>query len=367
MIKLAAALIVSRVLISSFDYKNSSPVTLFPYYNAAIDYEIPNVITNPSYLPLINYSKISFSTSNPYSIENLSSSNLRLSTTVNNMGFQFSWINFGFDQYKENILEANMGYLITKSVSAGIGLNYYNIDINTDEISFTTDLYGTNLSLLWMPVKWLNISFLQENLQSCFDKNKVDLLYPGYSFGLSIRAIKGFSLTWNINKTPFKYINSFSFSANILPVISVKAGYSRETSSYSAAISVIYKHITVSYGMRYHSYLDLTHSIGIILTDSSQHFSSMDYLNTKNKNMLKQRIKRINIKTCTLIELQEVSVINDVHKERIIKFRKLIGTITKKSLFQIGLTNKEILQLSEYIYGLTEGKKIDKRKNRDGW
>lgn len=365
MIKITVALYIAKILISSFDYKESAPTSLFPYNYAAIDYLIPGIITNPAYLPLVDYSYINFSMDKPYSLEGITSNNLRIGSALSSAGFQMAWSRFGINQYRENILEVGIGYLFFRSFTAGIGFDYYNISINTDDISFGKNLFDIRISLLFIPFKWINISFQQENVLSFIKSERNDLLFPVSSLGISIRPIKGFSIIWNINRTPYGFINSFSVSATLLSFISIKGGYSRETTTYSAAFSFVYKYISISYGLRFHSYLGCTHSIGCTLTRTPQHFNSLTYHNRFHPRGQNQEIERIDINRCTLSDLKNIPVLSDIFSKRIMKYREMIGPVTKKSLLQIGMNNNQVNTFLEYIYGLErDAVKNNESKNR---
>jgi len=363
MLKLAISIYLANTITQAFEYKNSSAASLHPYLNAAIDYSTPGSISNPAYLPLIDFSYINFSGSRPYSLNEISSINLKSGYSLKNSGIQIFWNRFGIDEYKENIIEGNIGYMPIKYFSAGTGLNYYNLIINTRELSFTTNQLDVKISALLIPFQWMEISFHQNNLFSILYKKRSDLLFPEGALGVSLKPLKGLSIIWNINRNAFGYVNSFLLSANLLKFLSIKLGYSKETTSYSASFSFVYKYTFFSYSFKFHPHLGITHSIGVTLASRHIQFNNLEYINRFKKRSRNSDITRININNCSLNELKKIPAIKENIAVRIIKYREIIGPVSKKSLIQIGLKQREVNNLLEYVYGLNT-KKIQKKKYR---
>lgn len=349
--KIAIALLIANTLYSSFDYKENSPHSLFPYNVAASDNSHPGYLYNPAYLPLWPLAYINIDYARPYMMEEMNSGNTRTGYGFDNFGIQAGWSRFGIREYSEDIIETNAGYMPFEFISFGAGASYYHIYINTKDISYKYGTADYRFSLLIMPFNWLNISCLQENLYALREKKK-DLLYPDRSFGISLKPADGISLVWNINKSYYGYINSFSVTANLLPALSLKGGYSRETSSYSASVNILYEYLSVSYGLSYHSYLGATHRIGISVTERPLPFQQVNYNNKLYKKSLPPKKEKIHINECTLEELTGTGIVKEEIAERIIKYREVIGPIGEKGLIQIGLTNEEVNKLKYYIKGL---------------
>jgi hypothetical protein len=302
-----------------------------------------------------------FSGSNPYSLENLFSGTLKAGAAVKGFGAQISWNRFGFEQYAENIVEAGISYMFINRISLGVSCSYYNLAINTDVISETHDLFNIKAGLLIIPFDWLNISGIIDNIISLFMPEQQMILFPEWSAGVGLRPVKGLFISWNINGTSYGLVNSFYISANILPFLSIRAGYAKETSSYSGSVLVAYKHVSVSYGLKYHPHLGFTHSAGITLTLSPISLESVSYSTKFEKEPQADliKIKRININTCTADDIKKIPGISKTISERLIKYREIIGPVSKDSLVQVGLSQKEADSMLDYIYGLDEEKKDD--------
>ncbi len=351
---------------AAFDYREVSQTSLFQFNAAVIDYSVPGDISNPAYYPLAKSPYLMFSGSNPYSLENLFSGMLKAGGAHKGFGAQISWNRFGFDQYSENILEAGVSYIFINRISIGVSFSYYNLAINTDVISETHDLFNIKSGLLIIPFDWLNISGTIDNIISLFNPEQQQILFPEWSAGAGIRPVKGLFVSWNINGTAFGLVNSFYVSANILPFLSIRAGYAKETSSYSGSVLVAYKHVSVSYGLKYHPHLGFTHSAGITLTLSPVSLDSVSYSTNfeKDRDDDIKNFKRININTCSENELGKIPGISKTISERLIKYREIIGPVTKDSLVQIGLSQKEADAMLDFIYGLDEEKKEEFKPNQ---
>ncbi len=354
MTKLIVSIFVSKCMIGAFEYRSGNPESLFQHNRAAVDSFSPGSLINPAYLPLVNYMYLTTSGDNPYSIDELYSGSIGFGAGAGSTGLQFVWKRFGIKEYNENIMNFNVGFMPVKYLSVGTGIAYYFLQIDTEYISYRKKLIDSRFSVLIMPTHWLRLSFLQENIGAIWDDSRRSILFPEYSYGISIHAVKGLSIIWNRTGTSFGSINSYSVTANLLDFLSIRGGYSRETSTYSAAFSFILRNMIVSYGFRFHTYLGYTHSIGLSLTEVPVRYESLDYLTEFPDRSGLIKNSRININRCTIDELRDIPLLSDTMAQRIIKYRELIGPVTKKSLMQIGLSSRDITMLTDYIYGLKD-------------
>jgi hypothetical protein len=354
MIQLAILICMAALPIEAFDYLENSPSYLFPYNQAAIDATLPDGCSNPAYSPCIRYPYLHASGSKPYSLDGLYSTLLKIGYGAGVFGAYASWGRFGFDQYLENIIEAGFGYRPVKYISLGVGMRYYNISLNTPEVRLSCNLFDGIVSVMAAPCEWLDLSFQFENITSVFIKNRRDLLYPGWSAGVSLKPIRGISLRWNINRTPSGYVNSASATVYILRYLSVSAGYSRESETYSAALSLIYKYIAVSYGLKYNPHLGFTHSIGVTLSPFEIPVEALNYGRMFTWIHGDRGTRKIDINSCTLEELNRIPGMNKTFAERIIKHRASIGPIKKEDLMRIGMNREEAAQLLALADGFVE-------------
>ena len=356
MIKIFLILSLAQSAPAAFEYRESPPAALFPFFQAASDSSMPDSISNPAYLPRMRYPYLHFSGSMPYTLDGLYSSTLRIGYGTKGFGLQAAWNRFGFDQYLENIVDANIAYAPVRYVSIGAGAVYYNLLMDSREVSMTTHLVDCRISILAAPFEWLELAFQQENIVSLFAKKRRDILYPEWSAGAALKPLKGLALIYNLNWTSSGYVNCVSASANILKYFSIKAGYAREAATYSAALSFIYKHISVSYGLKYHPHLGFTHSAGITLSMEDMNIDSLTYGSILSRIHEIQNRQKTDINGCSMDQLASVPGLGQQHAERIMKYRKDIGPLSRKSLIQIGLSEMEIDRLVPYITGLTSDK-----------
>ena len=352
MIHIAIALYIAATPCAAFDYRENSPGSLVPLTQAACDATLPEGISNPAYLPALRYPYLAFSGSKPYNLDELYSSVLRIGYGVGGFGIQAGWNRFGFDQYLENTAELSAGYMPIRYVALGCGIFYHNISMRTAEVSFTSHLVDGSLSLLIAPCRWIDLSFLYENIASLFIRRQRDLLFPGWSAGVSLKPVRGCSIIWNINRTAYGYVNTLSATANILKYLSIRAGYSRESSSFSAAVIFVYKYVAASYGFKYHPHLGFTHSVGITLAPQEMPVDSLNYSAFMDTLRGSRDLKKIDIASCTAEQLGEVPGLSPTHARRILQYRDTVGPVTRNSLAEIGMSEEEIDSLCGHITGL---------------
>jgi hypothetical protein len=354
MIRISITVCLAIRYFTAFDYRQNSPASLFPQNQAAIDITLPDSASNPAYFPRIKYPYLHFSGCRPYNLDELYSTTIRAGYGDGAFGMQASWSRFGFDQYLENIAEASAGYCPIKYISLGAGLFYYNVSIHTPEVSLSGHLCDGRLSILIAPFEWIDLSFQYENVVSLFIKSRRDILYPGWSGGAGLKPIKGLSLIWNITSTPYGFVNSLAASINILKYFSIRAGYARESSTYSAAVSFIYKYVSASYGLKYHPHLGLTHSFGVSLAAGEIAVEALNYGEMFNRIREIRGIKKIDISSCSLEELLQIPDFDELFAGRIIKYRNNIGPVSKDAFIQIGMNEQEARRVMKYITGLAD-------------
>jgi hypothetical protein len=359
MMRIALIIFIAKTLMTSFEYRENNPTALFPYYYAVDDYSSGNV-SNPAYLPYLGYGYISTSYSQPYSMGDINASSMRLGYGMDKAGYQASWSRFGIDEYREDVLEGNIGYNPGKYLLAGLGISGYRLCVKTENYSFSQSLLDFRASLILIPFQWINLGFHQENINSLIDEQREDILYPGSSFGIMLKPVQGISLLWNINGTYYGYVNSFSISINLLQSLNLRTGYSRETSTYAASFMFIYRLITVSYGLRHHPFLGSTHCLGVSLSTRTLSLERVAYRTRLPAWRSSDTIRKIDINACSVDDLKRIPSLSDGIAERIIKYRNVIGPISRKSLLQVGMSSKEVRSLQRYIFGFASDS-VDKQ------
>lgn len=350
--KIAVILIIAKVAICAFDYREAPPAALFPFSQAAGDSSLPDAISNPAYLPSVQYPYLLFSGSMPYTLSDFYASTLQAGYGAKGFGVRAVWSRSGIEQYTENIAEASIGYMPVRYVSAGAFIRYYNLAIDTAEVSRTIHLVDGGCSILISPFKWIDLAFHQENLGSLFIKKRRDLLPPDWSAGAALKPFRGLTLAYNCNSTANGYIHCVSAAANILKYFSIRVGYAREAGTFSAALSFIYKYIAASYGLKYHPHLGFTHSVGVTLSTSEIPIGSLAYGDLFSRARGEHAQVKTDINVCGMDRLESIPGLDRAMAERIMKYRKAIGPLSRKSLLQIGLSEQEIDRLLDHATGL---------------
>ncbi len=363
--KIALAFLLANTLSLSFEYRDTTPHSLFPYYYTVSDTSPLGNLSNPAYLPLWETLYLNIDYGKPYLMEELNSGNLRIGYGFNGIGIQAAWSRFGINEYSEDILEGNFGYRPWRFFSTGIGVSYYHINIKTEDIRFKYGLTDFKFSALFLPFDWINLGYSLENIYYLLDKkeDKTDFIYPNQSLGLAVKPARGITFVWNINKIYYGHINTFSATANLLSCLSLKGGYSRETSSYSFSVIIMYGKFSLAYGLSHQTYLGSTHKIGLTLASDDFLFEEVNYNKNLYRRTLPEKKKNINVNESSYEELMDSGLFAKEIAERIIKYRDIIGPVTEKSLVQIGITEKELNELRENIRGLAvESATSDKPK-----
>ncbi len=353
MIKFFLLMALAQHPVTAFNYRESSPPSLFHYRSAIADEFPPGNLSNPAFIPLWNSLYITTAYSKPYMLEDLNAYNAYSGIAENEFGFQAAAGGFGIDEYQEQTFEGNMGIRPFHFFSAGCGITWYRLAISTDELTYHRNLMDFRMGLLLMPVEWIKVSYLQENIRSLFESKRRDILNPDWSAGVSLKAARGFALTWNLNRDYYSYINSFSVSANLLPFLGFRAGYSRETSACAFAVIIAYKMMHLSYGMQFHSYLGATHSIALTMRNENCALEEIHYTDIlPGKNSKFHNARRIDINSCSESDLESIPVLTGEMAERILKYRRMIGPLSEKSLYQIGLSSGQVAELQDFTTGL---------------
>ena len=350
MIAVAVALHLLHSATLAFEYRESPPAALFPFNRAAACSPVPDAVSNPAYLPLFGYPYLHASGAIPYSMKGLYASIIRAGYGTRGFGLQASWSRFGFDAYLEHVAGADIGFMPVRYVSRGAGGRYYRLAIDTPETGARAGLADGRASLLVSPFEWIDIAFQQENIASIFIKKRRDLLFPGWSAGAALRPMRGLTVAYNLNLTTHGYVHSVSAAAAVLRHFIIPAGYARETMTSSMSITVAYRNVAASYGLRYHPHLGLTHSAGVTLSTGEIPVDPISYGRVRAR--FRGRAAPIDLRTCTHEELEAIPWLSRDHAARIIRYRETEGPLTRAALVQIGMTEKDVDRLMARATGL---------------
>ncbi|MBN1496351.1 MAG: helix-hairpin-helix domain-containing protein [Spirochaetes bacterium] len=350
--KIALLLIMARTAFCAFDYREAPPAALFPFMQAVGDASLPDSISNPAYLPHIRYPYLHVSGSMPYTLSDCYSTTLRAGYGTKGVGIRAVWCRTGIEEYAENTAEASLGYMPVRYVAAGASVRYYNLAINTVEVSRTIHLVDGECSLLISPARWIDLAFRQENIGSLFIKKRRDLLPPDWSAGAALKPFRGLTLAYNCVSTANGYVHCVSAAANVLKYFSVRVGYAREAGTFSAALSFVYKYMAASYGLKYHPHLGFTHSVGVTLAASAITIESLSYGDLFSRIRGRRTPVKTDINRCGMEALESIPGLDSAMAGRIMKYRNAIGPLSRKGLVQMGMSEREIDRLLEHATGL---------------
>jgi hypothetical protein len=347
---IAAFLCITTVIASTaFSYRELHPAALFPYYRAAVESDIARAYVNPAELGGNPSFFIDMNYARPYGFEGLSASALYCSASSATQGALVAWQSFGIDEYREDVLETAYGCTIMKLFRVGAAASLSRLRVRNELVDFTDYLCNFRGGISFTPIEWISLAYHQENVRSIFAEEARDIHYPGWSAGIRVNPARGVSMSWNVNKTYFSYVNSFAISANILKYLSASGGYSRETATLAGAITVFVRGISASYGLRYHSYLGATHSFSVAYQYQSPPLEEIAYAKPRKRSC--EGI--INLASCNADDLKAAGVAEHI-AARIIAYREKIGPVSKRALIQMGLTTKEYKRLLPCLQQLAD-------------
>jgi hypothetical protein len=351
-----STLFIVLVLLShppaAFEYRESAPGALFPFVRAVPDHTLVDT-GNPAFLPFWGSFHLGASYSRPYALEGLNAGTSHAGYSNGTSGVQGSYSLFGTDEYRERGLALGAGRFFHRRLAAGISLAHNELSIQADGYSRRHSFFDFTAAAVVMPVEWLRAGFVQENIRSALDDSD-GLVHPSWSAGLAVMPSRGMSIAWNLNREYYGLINSVSLSANLLPRVGIRAGYARETTSFSGAVLFSLGRIVVSYGLRQHAYLGATHSVAVTVLSADTFFEEIRYETLRRRRIDSPPARKIDINRCELEDLAEIPVLREEIPGRIMKYREMIGPVSRHSLRQIGMEEREVDGLMDYIEGLAE-------------
>ena len=346
------------VLCSAFDFTPPEPMELFPYTIAASDCVVPDSILNPSYIFLVNSPSMSFSGGVPYSFDDASLFSLNLIIPFSESGLAASWKRFSVKGYNEDTFALGIGGRLFKTVGIGTKFNFYKLDAYDDTARWQEEMFDMGLYGNVLLFDRISFAACFENIFQQYDDSQ-RLLNSNWSVGTSFIIVQGLAFTYNLTASEFCYINTFSFSAKLLSELSLKVGYSRETTMYAVGVNLDLKHLSVSYSLASHPYLGSTHGVHIVLRYEPLNVQSTSYLDfalTKKHTTASRMsgMSKININEADASQILELDYIDIELLERIVKYREIIGEVSEKALVQLGFTRTDIVNLYEQAYGFVK-------------
>jgi hypothetical protein len=357
-------LLVTAAAPSAFEYRESAPAALFPFVRAVSDTGTGSIPDGPAGLALYDMYYVSAAYARPYSLQGLNAASSRTGYSDGVNGVQAAYSFFGTDEYGERSISLKAGRLLHPRLAAGLGLSRHDLTIEADGYSMRRSFIDCTAAVLVMPFDWLRAGFIHENIRSSFDKSD-GTITPAWSAGLSVAPARGISLEWNLTREYYGSINSLAISANLIPRLGIRAGYARETSSFAGAVVFSLGHLILSYGIRQHAYLGSTHTVALTALSSPALFDGIRYETLRRKRGRVAPVRRVDINSCGIDDLNEIPVLREGIPERIIKYREMIGPVSRHALRQIGMEEREILELMDYAEGLAEDPGRAERERRN--
>lgn len=351
--KLILIAAVTLSLNSAFEAEFGDPKLLFPYIRAVQDTGSPVCVMNAAMLPYCEGFTATAAGGKPFYGYGLNSAYTSAQYGGSVLGLAGRWSSFGDQAYREDCAGAGAGLRAFNWLGAGLTADFYRLSIRCDSLYYGRTMYDFGGGFILAPVEWMRAGFMLRNIRSLMDEN--DFVYGEWSCGLLIRPCRGLSFSWNITDNPAGLINTFTVNVNPLKNISSGFGYSAETSSFALNAGVLWNHIEVNYGLRFHPYLGYSHAVSI--TYSGRAVSESLWYGKINR--LPE--KRVDIRTVSFEELSALGILSETSARRVILYREKIGPITRDALAKAGLSPSEIKMLTAHAYGFEKNTKNDSR------
>ncbi|HEY1406269.1 MAG TPA: hypothetical protein VF857_06655 [Spirochaetota bacterium] len=344
---------------AAFSYGSNEGEGLFPFPTPACEEKHADPSSVPAYAPLQRGAYFRCSYLRPYGIEALNSWGSSAGFGNGSVGAGLFWNHFGFASYTEDRIFLYGGLCLPGGVLLGSRIHADRFRIAIDDYSSTHTVYDGDAMLLLHPFPALSIACRQDNIAAIFRKKNRDILYPESSFGVLVSPARGISCGWNYLHTSFGGVNAWNMRATILSSFSVSAGYARETSTYALNANLLFRKMTITYGFNYHAYLGATHHVVLTFNTESIQYDPIV--------MHRERVPEdyvINIATCGVDDLERISKMTDDHAERIVRYRDLIGPVTEKVLYQLGLSKGEVDELESHSTGIADDESVEKEEKK---
>ncbi len=353
----ASMLVLAAALVTAFEYRPACFEGMFPYTVAASEGFSGSAVLNPSYSAGLPGPCISMAGGRPYTGTGLLCGNMQALFPVSGAGFLFSWENFGAEGYRENEISIGAGFRPAGFLAAGLSAGYSWVKFEDGGLEGEADLSAyVNIPLS----RRLVLAGACENIRSFQGSS---LLSPEWSAGASFVPVKGLAASYNITSSAYGYINTFTVSVRIQQYILLRAGYSRETLSYGLGVEVNVSSLSFTYSLLRHPYLGSTHTAGVSLRFGGESFDSLSYsgLNTEPDAELP---RKVDIRTCSDEEIMGMEAVPVLFRERLIKYRRLIGPVSEDALIQLGMDGGDIGVLYNHAYGFEKERKPEREKRR---
>jgi hypothetical protein len=338
--------------LAAFERAPLYPAVLFPYPVAASDEWTAPHPFNPAAGAFPLGWQGTWYYAKPYMLDRMNSGGFSLSRAGDSSSATLDIHTFGIPDYREDTASLAGSMKLSSWLRTGVRVKESFLSIHTPGYSFSTHFTDFDAGASISPFSWMCFAFFQQNISSLLDRGHADLAYPAWSAGISLKPAQGICFTWNLTRARYAFINSYAVSANIMSAVSLRAGYSRDTSSFAFASSIALGKILVSYGAGFHAFLGTTHSVSLTICSENPEYEQINYLSPRIEKFARNTGTRININSCSLEKLSSIPGLPAELATRIIRYRELIGPVSRKSLVQVGVTGHTLDTLLDHIFGL---------------
>ncbi|HKI77592.1 MAG TPA: hypothetical protein VKA26_03535 [Ignavibacteriaceae bacterium] len=231
----------------------------------AVSNNVFALFNNPGGLAQINWREFgAFYSPSPFGLKELSNAYAAYAEPFTFGTAAIGAMTYGFDLYRENKITVGFSYKYSEEFFIGVAVNYKQISIKNygDKNSFLLDVGA--------------IAYINDNLHLGFSyKNATkstyglanDELPVIIQTGVSYRLIDNFVLALSVEKDiRYPFSPRIGFEYNIVNFLSLRSGFSKEPSRYSAGIGIHYSVFNFNYALFTHQELGITHQFGVVIS-----------------------------------------------------------------------------------------------------
>ena len=208
-------------------------------------------------------SGFSMSYRNIYGMRELKQSTLAYYTSARINSFAVSFSDFGNKVYRENVVIVNVSRKFRNNFSAGMGISYYYLSLESLGSDYCAGLNG---GILWSPGDEWNIGVSAININDPRVGEKEDRIGRKYKCGFGYfpgKTIRLFAGVVEEDRFPADFRAGLEYALN--GIITMRVGMNSPEPQLSGGFSIRHQRYSFIYAFRNHNYLGLSHMFGIHL------------------------------------------------------------------------------------------------------
>ena len=349
---LAGILCTVSLVLGAFEHTGNEASLYFPVHQVAQDHDQYLVPSCAAALPGRKLWYMHSYYTRPFGLCGMRSHTVTAGARYHSAGIRAGWHRFGIEGYTEDTCTLGIGLAPARFISIGAELHRYILQITTPEIRRDFSAWDSSVSARIVPFSRLSITIEQENLHTLACKKNTGVLFPARHAGLSYRLFEGCNLNAEVAEDFFGYSTIWSVRGVLLPMLTCSIGYSPQLESCSAGFTFSWMQMQVNYSFTHHTYLGNTHAFGVTMYTGKFHYTPIPPSRPAPADSARVTDKPLDIRRCTLEQLCSLQVIDRMYCRRIITYRETMGPVTEKSLYQLGLTGRDISRLRGHLVGL---------------